>query len=81
MTLRQWLKRRNNIMCLLRQLKKIVISQIILKRFYYAMIENVLTFSITAWFGRASYEQKSQLETLVKQLQIQDFPKEGAPFV
>ena len=46
-------------MYLLRQLKKIGISQIILKRFYYAMIENVLTFSITVWFDRASYEQKS----------------------
>ena len=42
------------------------ISQIILKRFHYAMIENVLTFSITVWFGRASYEEKAQLETLVK---------------
>ena len=46
--------------------EKIGISQIILKRFHYAMIENVLTFSITVWFGRASYEEKAQLETLVK---------------
>ena len=54
------------IMYLLRQLNKIGISQIILKRFHYAMIENVLTFSITVWFGRASYEEKAQMETLVK---------------
>ena len=46
--------------------EKIGISQIILKRFHYAMIEHVLTFSITVWFGRASYEEKAQLETLVK---------------
>ena len=46
--------------------EKIGISQIILKRFHYVMIENVLTFSITVWFGRASYEEKAQLETLVK---------------
>ena len=46
--------------------EQIGISEIILKRFHYAMIENVLTFSITVWFGRASYEEKAQLETLVK---------------
>ena len=47
----------------LRQLNKFGISPIILKRFYHAIIESVLTFSITVWFGRASYEEKSQLET------------------
>ena len=26
----------------------------------------ILTFSITVWFGRASYEEKAQLETLVR---------------
>ena len=40
-------------------------SQIILKRFYYAVIENVLTFSITVWFGHDSYKEKAQQETLV----------------
>ena len=53
-------------MYFLRQLKKFGISPIILKRFYHAIIESVLTFSITVWFGRASYEEKSQLETLVR---------------
>ena len=50
----------------MRQLKKFGISPIILKRFYHAIIESVLTFSITVWFGRASYEEKAQLETLVR---------------
>ena len=53
-------------MYFLRQLKKFGISPIILKRFYHAIIESVLTFSITVWFGRASYEEKAQLETLVR---------------
>ena len=53
-------------MYFLRQLKKFGISPIILKLFYHAIIESVLTFSITVWFGRASYEEKSQLETLVR---------------
>ena len=53
-------------MYLLRQLNKFGISPIILKRFYHAIIESVLTFSITVWFGRASYEEKALLETLVR---------------
>ena len=53
-------------MYFLRQLKSFGISPIILKRFYHAIIESVLTFSITVWFGRASYEEKAQLETLVR---------------
>ena len=53
-------------MYFLRQLKKFGISPIILKRFCHAIIESVLTFSITVWFGRASYEEKAQLETLVR---------------
>ena len=55
-------------MYFLRQLNrpKFGIPPIILKRFYHAIIESVLTFSITVWFGRASYEEKAQLETLVR---------------
>ncbi len=50
----------------LRQLNKFGISQIILKQFYYAVIKNVLTFSITVWFDHASFKEKAQLETHVK---------------
>ena len=53
-------------MYFLRQLNKFGISPSILKRFYHAVIESVLTSSITVWFGRASYEEKTQLETLVR---------------
>ena len=59
-------KRGQQRMYFLRQLKKFGISPIILKRIYHAIIESVLTFSITVWFGRASYEEKAQLETLVR---------------
>ena len=50
----------------LRQLNKFGISQIILKQFYYAVIKNVLTFSITVWFDHASFKEKAQLETHAK---------------
>ena len=53
-------------MYLLRQLTKFGISPTIVKRFHRAVVENVLTFSITVWFGRTSYEEKAQLETLVR---------------
>ena len=53
-------------MYFLRQVSKFDISPIILKRFNLATIESVLTLSITVWFGRASCEEKAQLETLVR---------------
>ena len=59
-------KKRQQRMYFLRQLKIFGISPIILKRLYHAIIESVLTFPITMWFGRASYEEKAQLETLVR---------------
>ena len=31
-----------------------------------SLLKNVLTFSITVWFGHASYKEKAQLETHVK---------------
>ena len=42
-------KRGQQLMHFLRQLKKFGISPIILKRLYHAIIESVLTFSITVW--------------------------------
>ena len=57
-------KKEQQRMYFLRQLNKF--SPTIVKRFHRAVIGNVLTFSIIVWFGRTSYEEKAQLETLVR---------------
>ena len=50
----------------LRHLKRFGLSQAILTRFYRAVIESVLSFSITVWFGRASQDEINQIESVVK---------------
>ena len=42
------------------------IAQEIMIRFYRAIIESILTFSIVVWFSRASQEEKQQQEPIVK---------------
>ncbi len=61
----QWLKWAT-MYVFLETVEQLIISQIILKRCYNAIIESVFTFSVTVWFGRASYEEKAQLETPVR---------------
>ena len=53
-------------MFFLRQLKKFRVNKTILTQFYRAVIESVLTFSITVWFGSASIHNKHMLEGIVK---------------
>ena len=53
-------------MFFLRQLKKFRVSKTILTQFYRTVIESVLTFSITVWFGCASIHNKNMLEGIVK---------------
>ena len=48
------------------QLKKFRVNKTILTQFYRAVIESVLTFSITVWFGSASIHNKNVLEGIVK---------------
>ena len=50
----------------LRHLKRFGLSQAILTHFYHAVIESVLSFSITVWFGRASQDEIDQIESVVK---------------
>ena len=52
-------------MFFLRQLKRFRVNETILTEFYRAVIENVLTFSITVWFGSSSIH-KNMLEGIVK---------------
>ena len=50
----------------LRQLKKFKISTAVMIQFYRSIIESVLTFSITAWYGAASARDKRKLNRVVK---------------
>ena len=50
----------------LRQLKKFKVSKNAMCHFYRAMIESVLTFSITVWFGSCSADDKKRLNRVVK---------------
>ena len=60
------IKRAHQRLYFLRQLKKFGLSQEILKQFYRAVVESVLTFSITVWYGSASQQQKARLDYLVR---------------
>ena len=53
-------------MFFLRQLKKFRVNKTILTQIYRAVIESVLTFSITVWFGSASIHNKNMFEGIVK---------------
>ena len=49
----------------LRQLKKFGVGQSILIQFYRAVIESVLTFSITVWYGTCTATEKDGLNRIV----------------
>ena len=51
----------------LRQLKKFRLNQAILVQFYRATVESILCFSVTVWFSGASARDKDQLERIVRQ--------------
>ena len=48
------------------QLKKFRVNKSILTQSYRAIIESVLTFSVTVWYGSASLHNKNMLEGIVK---------------
>ena len=50
----------------LRQLKKFHLPQKIMAQFYRAVIESILCFSITVWYGNTTAKEKHQLEHIVK---------------
>ena len=50
----------------LRQLKKFGLRRDILVQFYRSAIESILTFSICVWFGGISQRQSSRLDRMVK---------------
>ena len=50
----------------LRRLKRFGVSEVILLKFYRAVIESVLTFSITVWFGNTTHKDRAKLNKIVK---------------
>jgi hypothetical protein len=50
----------------LRQLKKFGLNKDILVQFYQAVIESVLTFSISVWYGSTTQQQKDRLDRVVR---------------
>ena len=50
----------------LRQLKKFGLRRQILVQFYRSAIESILTFSIFVWFGGISQRQRGRLDRVVK---------------
>ena len=50
----------------LRQLKKFELRREILVQFYRSAIEIILAFSICVWFGGISWRQRSRLDRVVK---------------
>ena len=59
-------KKANQRMFFLRQLKKFRVSERILMNFYRATIESILTFSITVWFCGTTEEDKKLLNRVMK---------------
>eukprot|EP00745_Piridium_sociabile_P021190 TRINITY_DN32588_c0_g1_i7.p1 TRINITY_DN32588_c0_g1~~TRINITY_DN32588_c0_g1_i7.p1 ORF type:complete len:124 (-),score=15.51 TRINITY_DN32588_c0_g1_i7:72-443(-) len=49
----------------LRRLKKFGVSQKIMIQFYRSIIESVLTFSISTWYGGTSQQEKNDLQRTV----------------
>ena len=60
------LKKANQRLYFLRQLKRFRMSQDILVNFYRAVIESILCFSIIVWYGSITTTQKRQLNRVVK---------------
>ena len=50
----------------LRQLKKFRVNQTILVQFYRSVIESILTFSMTTWFGSTSQQNRDDLHRVVR---------------
>ena len=60
------LKKANQRLYFLRKLKAYGVSQCILVNFYRAIIESVLTSSITVWYGRVSKSEVNKLSSVIR---------------
>ena len=60
------LKKANQRLYFLRKLKAYGVNQCILVNFYRAIIESVLTSSITVWYGRVSKSEVNKLSSVIR---------------
>ena len=49
----------------LRQLRKYRVKQRLLLRFYFAIIQSIITSSITVWYGSADQHSKAKLQRII----------------
>ncbi len=63
---RQYIKKVNSRMHFMRKLKKIKIDTKIMELFYTAVVQSVISFSITCWYGNCSSDSKNKLTRLIK---------------
>ncbi|KAK3568858.1 hypothetical protein QTP86_018498, partial [Hemibagrus guttatus] len=63
--IRSLTKKAQQRMCFLRQLKKFLVPVKMLVNFYSAIIESVLTSSITVWFAAATARDKAKLQRVI----------------
>ncbi len=59
-------KKVNSRMHFMRKLKKIKIDTKIMELFYTAVVQSVISFSITCWYGNCSSDSKNKLTRLIK---------------
>lgn len=61
----------------LRRLKSFHVSVALLSKFYRAVIESILTKSVTVWYGNATVQDRQRLERIVRaasRIVVHDFP-------
>ena len=66
LNIRSLIKKGQQRMFFLRQLKKFNLPKIMLVHFYTAIIESILTSSITVWYTAATAKDKSRLQRIIR---------------
>ncbi|KAI4875517.1 hypothetical protein NFI96_009698 [Prochilodus magdalenae] len=60
------IKKAQQRMFFLRQLKKFNLPQTLMIQFYTAIIESILTASITIWFGSSTSQERTKLQRIIR---------------
>ncbi|KAI4896332.1 hypothetical protein NFI96_002210 [Prochilodus magdalenae] len=60
------IKKAQQRMFFLRQLKKFTLPQTLMIQFYTAIIESILTASITIWFGSSTSQERTKLQRIIR---------------
>ncbi|KAI4896239.1 hypothetical protein NFI96_010233 [Prochilodus magdalenae] len=60
------IKKAQQRMFFLRQLKKFNLPQTLMIQFYTAIIESILTASITIWFGSSTSQERTKLQRVIR---------------